>query len=72
VSEVLQYLLDLVARLGPWSYVIIFAAALECAAFVGLIEERWIGRTILVLAAAAALVAVVAWRRRCTRSPLHA
>jgi membrane protein DedA with SNARE-associated domain len=38
VSRVLQYLLDLVARLGPWSYVIIFAAAaLECAAFVGLI-----------------------------------
>lgn len=38
VSQVLQYLLDLVARLGPWSYVIIFAAAaLECAAFAGLI-----------------------------------
>jgi undecaprenyl-diphosphatase len=35
---VLQYLLDLVARLGHWSYVIIFAAsALECAAFVGLL-----------------------------------
>jgi membrane protein DedA with SNARE-associated domain/Tol biopolymer transport system component len=38
MSRVLQYLLDLVARLGPWSYVIIFAAAaLECAAFAGLI-----------------------------------
>jgi membrane protein DedA with SNARE-associated domain len=35
---VLQYILDLVARLGHWSYVIIFlAAALECAAFVGLL-----------------------------------
>jgi undecaprenyl-diphosphatase len=35
---VLHYLLDLVARLGHWSYVIIFAAAaLECAAFVGLL-----------------------------------
>ena len=33
----LQYLLDLVARLGHWSYLIIFlAAALECAAFTGL------------------------------------
>jgi undecaprenyl-diphosphatase len=36
--SVLQYLLDLVARLGSWSYVIIFAAAaLECAAFAGLL-----------------------------------
>jgi membrane protein DedA with SNARE-associated domain len=35
---VLDYLLDLVARLGHWAYVIIFlAAALECAAFVGLV-----------------------------------
>jgi membrane protein DedA with SNARE-associated domain len=35
---VLLYLLDLVARLGHWSYLIIFAAAaLECAAFVGLL-----------------------------------
>jgi membrane protein DedA with SNARE-associated domain len=35
---VLHYLLDLVARLGHWSYLIIFvAAALECAAFVGLL-----------------------------------
>jgi membrane protein DedA with SNARE-associated domain len=35
---VLDYLLDLVARLGHWSYLIIFAAAaLECAAFVGLL-----------------------------------
>src|SRR4051812_8028223 len=34
----LNYLLDLVARLGHWSYAIIFAAAaLECAAFVGLL-----------------------------------
>ena len=34
----LQYLLDLVARLGQWSYLIIFAAAaLECAAFAGLV-----------------------------------
>jgi membrane protein DedA with SNARE-associated domain len=34
----LQYLLDLVARLGHWSYLIIFlAAALECAAFAGLL-----------------------------------
>jgi undecaprenyl-diphosphatase len=38
VLNVLQYLLDLVARLGTWSYVIIFvAAALECAAFLGLL-----------------------------------
>jgi membrane protein DedA with SNARE-associated domain len=37
-DKILQFLLDLVARLGPWSYVIIFtAAALECAAFAGLI-----------------------------------
>src|SRR3954466_4270273 len=36
--DILQYLLDLVARLGSWSYLIIFAAAaLECAAFVGLL-----------------------------------
>jgi membrane protein DedA with SNARE-associated domain len=35
---VLQYILDLVARLGHWSYVVIFlVAALECAAFVGLL-----------------------------------
>jgi membrane protein DedA with SNARE-associated domain len=35
---VLEYLLDLVARLGHWSYLIIFlAAALECAAFAGLL-----------------------------------
>lgn len=33
----LRYILDLVARLGHWSYVVIFAAAaLECAAFAGL------------------------------------
>jgi membrane protein DedA with SNARE-associated domain len=38
VNSVLQYLLDLLARLGNWSYVIIFAAAaLECAAFLGLV-----------------------------------
>jgi undecaprenyl-diphosphatase len=37
-SVVLQYLLDLIARLGHWSYLIIFAAAaLECAAFAGLL-----------------------------------
>jgi membrane protein DedA with SNARE-associated domain len=36
--DILQYLLDLVARLGSWSYPIIFAAAaLECAAFAGLL-----------------------------------
>jgi membrane protein DedA with SNARE-associated domain len=36
--DLLQYLLDLVARLGSWSYLIIFAAAaLECAAFAGLL-----------------------------------
>jgi membrane protein DedA with SNARE-associated domain len=35
---VLQSLLDLVARLGHWSYLIIFmGAALECAAFLGLV-----------------------------------
>jgi undecaprenyl-diphosphatase len=34
----LQYLLDLVARLGHWSYLIVFlGAALECAAFAGLL-----------------------------------
>ena len=34
----LQYLLDLVSRLGDWSYLIIFGAAmLECAAFAGLL-----------------------------------
>ena len=33
----LQYLLDLVARLGHWSYLVIFVgAALECAALLGL------------------------------------
>jgi undecaprenyl-diphosphatase len=38
MNSVLQYLLDLVARLGNWSYLIIFtAAALECAAFLGLV-----------------------------------
>jgi undecaprenyl-diphosphatase len=38
VSSLLQYLLDLVVRLGDWSYLIIFAAAaLECAAFAGLL-----------------------------------
>jgi membrane protein DedA with SNARE-associated domain len=38
VNSILQYLLDLVARLGTWSYVVIFAAAaLECAAFLGLV-----------------------------------
>ena len=36
--NILQYLLDLVVRLGDWSYLIIFAAAmLECAAFAGLL-----------------------------------
>ena len=35
---VLDYLLHLVTRLGDWSYLIIFAAAaLECAAFAGLL-----------------------------------
>jgi undecaprenyl-diphosphatase len=38
VHDILQYLLDLVTRLGSWSYLIIFAAAaLECAAFAGLL-----------------------------------
>jgi membrane protein DedA with SNARE-associated domain len=38
VNRILQYLLDLVSSLGAWSYVIIFAAAaLECAAFLGLL-----------------------------------
>jgi membrane protein DedA with SNARE-associated domain len=38
MRNLLQYLLDLVARLGDWSYLIIFgAAALECAAFAGLL-----------------------------------
>jgi membrane protein DedA with SNARE-associated domain len=37
-NDILQYLLDLVIRLGDWSYLIIFAAAaLECAAFAGLL-----------------------------------
>jgi membrane protein DedA with SNARE-associated domain len=37
-NDVLQFLLDMVARLGAWSYLIIFAAAaLECAAFAGLL-----------------------------------
>jgi membrane protein DedA with SNARE-associated domain len=36
--SILQYLLDLVIRLGDWSYLIIFATAmLECAAFAGLL-----------------------------------
>ena len=38
MSGLLNYLLDLVVRLGDWSYLIIFAAAaLECAAFAGLL-----------------------------------
>jgi membrane protein DedA with SNARE-associated domain len=37
-DRILQYLLDLVAGLGWWSYLLIFtAAALECAAFAGLL-----------------------------------
>ena len=37
-NDILQFLLDLVTRLGAWSYLIIFAAAaLECAAFAGLL-----------------------------------
>ena len=37
-DKILQYLLDLVTSLGGWSYLIIFgAAALECAAFAGLL-----------------------------------
>jgi len=36
--NILQYLLHLVTRLGDWSYLIIFGAAmLECAAFAGLL-----------------------------------
>jgi membrane protein DedA with SNARE-associated domain len=36
--NILQYLLDLVARLGDWSYLVIFGVAgLECAAFAGLL-----------------------------------
>jgi membrane protein DedA with SNARE-associated domain len=36
--DILQYLFDLIARLGHWSYVILFAAAtLESAAFAGLL-----------------------------------
>jgi membrane protein DedA with SNARE-associated domain len=35
---VLDYIVDLVSRLGHWSYLIIFlAAALECAAFLGVL-----------------------------------
>jgi undecaprenyl-diphosphatase len=38
MSFLLHYLLDLISRLGHWSYLIIFvAAALECAAFLGLL-----------------------------------
>lgn len=38
IQDILQYLLDLIARLGHWSYLVIFAAAaLECAAFAGLL-----------------------------------
>ena len=38
MSGLLQYLLDLIVRLGDWSYLIIVcAAALECAAFAGLL-----------------------------------
>lgn len=38
VNNILHYLLDLVSRLGDWSYLVIFAAAaLECAAFAGLL-----------------------------------
>jgi membrane protein DedA with SNARE-associated domain len=37
-DNILHYLLDLVTRLGDWSYLIIFGAAmLECAAFAGLL-----------------------------------
>jgi membrane protein DedA with SNARE-associated domain len=37
-DDILHYLLDLVTRLGDWSYLIIFGAAmLECAAFAGLL-----------------------------------
>jgi membrane protein DedA with SNARE-associated domain len=35
---VLNYILDLIACLGHWSYLLVFlAAALECAAFLGLV-----------------------------------
>jgi membrane protein DedA with SNARE-associated domain len=35
---VLNYILDLIARLGHWSYLLVFlAATLECAAFLGLV-----------------------------------
>jgi membrane protein DedA with SNARE-associated domain len=38
MTFLLHYLLDLISRLGHWSYLIIFvAAALECAAFLGLL-----------------------------------
>jgi undecaprenyl-diphosphatase len=38
LARLLEHLLDLIARLGDWSYLIIFgAAALECAAFAGLL-----------------------------------
>jgi membrane protein DedA with SNARE-associated domain len=38
MTVILHYLLDLIGRLGHWSYLILFvAAALECAAFLGLI-----------------------------------
>jgi membrane protein DedA with SNARE-associated domain len=38
MTVVLHYLLDLIGRLGHWSYLILFvAAALECAAFLGLL-----------------------------------
>jgi membrane protein DedA with SNARE-associated domain len=38
MSAVLNYLLDLIGRLGHWSYLILFvAASLECAAFLGLL-----------------------------------
>ena len=38
MARLLEHLLDLIARLGDWSYLIIFgAAALECAAFAGLL-----------------------------------
>src|SRR4029078_1347810 len=38
VDNILQYLRHLVTRLGDWSYLIIFGAAmLECAAFAGLL-----------------------------------
>jgi membrane protein DedA with SNARE-associated domain len=38
MSVVLHFLLDLIGRMGHWSYLILFvAAALECAAFLGLL-----------------------------------